>query len=235
MKIDLHNHSLHSFDCNSSIKDIKNEALKQRITFFAITDHDVLKIKDSFFITGCEFSTELGHVIGLFLKKEIKSRKAVEVMTQIRAQDGIVYIPHPLRKGSGLSEKDIIKFAGYIDAIEVFNPDNTPYGNRTAYNLAKKLNKCMLTGSDAHTIEAIGKGASESHSIIRDKMQLKKLIKQNHLKINYEPKYSIMEKTLLLGEMFLRKTRLYELSIVRKISKPIYKVVKTKVMGRSYR
>jgi predicted metal-dependent phosphoesterase TrpH len=237
MKIDLHNHSLYSFDCENKIDDIKKNAMKSKIDFIAITDHDKLEVSDDFFISGCEFSTEEGHLIGLFLKRDIKTRDIRELIQEIKRHDGIIVIPHPLRKGSGFSREAIIKYAQYIDAIEVFNPDNTFYGNKVAYKLAKQLDKCMVTGSDAHTINAIGTGASEILNPVDNKEELKRLIKNNKLKIVLDQKYnpetynSFAYLVLLYGETVLRESGLYRFRMVQRISKHLGRLLKGGLLG----
>nr|WP_243687478.1 hypothetical protein [Methanobacterium formicicum] len=47
-------------------------------------------------IVGSEIGTERGEVIGLFLSEEIVSHRLVEVVDEIREQDGLVVLPHPL-------------------------------------------------------------------------------------------------------------------------------------------
>lgn len=240
MRIDLHNHSLHSFDCDTNIDDIETRAIENGIDFIAITDHDVLEVNDDFFIRGCEFTTQEGHLIGLFLTKDIKTKTVKKLMQEIRRQGGIVVIPHPLRKGSGFTKQAIVRYAKYIDAIEVFNPDNTFYGNTIAYRLAKQLDKCMVTGSDAHSIDAVGSGASTILNDVGSKEQLKKLIKTNKLKIVLDQKYNPTCKSfaylvLLYGEMILRESGLYRYKLVQNISKRLGRLLKGRILKYKYR
>ena len=86
MRIDLHNHSEYSHDCENTLKDIKTRAIAKGITFMAITDHDVCKLRDSYFIKGCEFSLQEGHLIALFLKKEIPRTKNQRTNQELQQQ-----------------------------------------------------------------------------------------------------------------------------------------------------
>jgi len=127
----------------------------------AITDHDTIKgglearniNNDPNFvvIVGCEILTDVGDIIGLFLSKEIKSRNYEGVIKEIKDQNGIIVLPHPYR-GHKLNSKIIEN----VDAIEVFNSRNNENENIKALKLAKKYNKPILTGSDAHFVIEIG-------------------------------------------------------------------------------
>jgi len=127
----------------------------------AITDHDTIKgglearniNNDPNFvvIVGCEILTDVGDIIGLFLSKEIKSRDYEGVIKEIKDQNGIIVLPHPYR-GHKLNSKIIEN----VDAIEVFNSRNNENENIKALKLAKKYNKPILTGSDAHFVIEIG-------------------------------------------------------------------------------
>jgi len=127
----------------------------------AITDHDTIKgglearniNNDPNFvvIVGCEILTDVGDIIGLFLSKEIKSRDYEGVIKEIKDQNGIIVLPHPYR-GHKLNSKIIEN----VDAIEVFNSRNNENENIKALKLAKKYNKPILTGSDAHFAIEIG-------------------------------------------------------------------------------
>lgn len=95
--------------------------------------------------------TDVGDIIGLFLSKEIKSRDYEGVIKEIKDQNGIIVLPHPYR-GHKLNSKIIEN----VDAIEVFNSRNNENENIKALKLAKKYNKPILTGSDAHFVIEIG-------------------------------------------------------------------------------
>lgn len=158
LKIDFHVHSKNSFDSGMSLDKIASVAKKKGLNAVVIADHDNIpedlaskNKKDFVFIPGEEIFSDQGDIIGLFLKKKIKSRSALEVIKEIKKQGGIVLIPHPAF-GHILSD-EVIKRA---DLIEVFNSRIGPKLNQMAANLAKNNNKIGVAGSDAHLYWEIG-------------------------------------------------------------------------------
>ena len=157
---DFHIHSKYSFDSIMSPKKIIKTAVKKNIDLIAITDHNTIKggveVKKASgdnikVIVGAEIKTDIGDIIGFNLNNEIKSINWEEVLDQIKAQGGLSMLPHPYR-----SHKNIYEIAKKVDFIEVWNARSTIYQNEQAFNLAKKLKKKMLAGSDAHLYSEIG-------------------------------------------------------------------------------
>lgn len=188
MKIDLHVHTHYSNDSISKIEKIAKTIKEKGLNGFAITDHNTVKgWKEGeriakkyklFFIPGEEIKTKkngkvIGDIIGIFLKKEIKSRKPMSVIKEIKEQGGIAIIPHPfhlLTPFRGQLEKDpdrlvtpfradIEDYKDVIDAIETFNARViTKLADEKAYIFARKNNIAMVGGSDAHYWKDAGDG-----------------------------------------------------------------------------
>jgi len=157
---DFHIHSKYSFDSIMSPKKIIKTAVKKNLDLIAITDHNTIKggveVKKASgnnikVIVGAEIKTDIGDIIGFNLNNEIKSINWEEVLDQIKAQGGLSMLPHPYR-----SHKNIYEIAKKVDFIEVWNARSTIDQNEQAFNLAKKLKKKMLAGSDAHLYSEIG-------------------------------------------------------------------------------
>ncbi len=187
MIIDLHIHSKYSFDSIQSPSKIIKIA-KKNLDGIAITDHGTIKggleakkiNKDPnlIVIVGCEINTEIGDIIGLFLNKEINSRNSMEVIREIKAQDGIVVLPHPYR-GHKLNEE----LLNSVDAIEGFNARSTIEENEKGMELAKKYNKPIVAGSDAHFTSEIG----NAKCCINEEIGDLKLALLSHKKIYCNP------------------------------------------------
>ena len=164
MKFDLHIHSKYSYDSFLSPERIIKIAKKRGLDGVAVTDHNTIKggvettrinKGDNFIvIVGSEIKTEYGDIIGLFLNEEIESRIFMEVVEGIRDQGGLVVLAHPFRKGINLPI-DLLK---YIELIEAFNARSPKSLNVKALELARKFNKSMTAGSDAHIGFEIGGG-----------------------------------------------------------------------------
>lgn len=182
-KADLHIHSLHS-DGKPTISEILDYVEnKTDLDCIAITDHDtivgafeaqeLMKRKKYRFelILGEEISSKEGHILGLFLTKEIPAGlSAPEVLKNIHEQNGLAVASHPfvysrLRHDSliimdGVGPATLIKNRHKFNGIEIVNA--TPTLNDENLR-ASALNKSILglaeTGSsDAHILEAIGRG-----------------------------------------------------------------------------
>jgi len=168
---DLHIHSKYSYDSLSSIRGILKTSVKKGLTGIAITDHECFEGSliaaemsreyDIMVVPGMEINTEKGDIIGLFIQKAITSRAFNDVVSEIKLQNGIVVLPHPFKRRKQVSESMLID----IDAIEAFNAraqSPVPYNcNKEALHLALSHNLPVVSGSDAHFLCEIGRGAIE--------------------------------------------------------------------------
>jgi len=176
MSFDFHVHSVYSLDSLMYPKTIVKIANKVMLNGLAITDHDTIKgalavsklaPSSMIAIAGCEISTALGHVTGLFLNEEIKTRDPLEVLDKIRAQGGVSVIAHYFKDNSVKDEK-FKEMLTKIDAIEILN-SRAPIPSSSVVEKLKSLNKIYLAGSDAHLPYEIGLCrllvASEMHDV----------------------------------------------------------------------
>lgn len=172
MKIDLHCHTLYSWDCITPIEAIPPRLIEQGIRVQAITDHNAIEgalalrhlVQHEYpqltIIVGEEVLTSQGEIIGLFLQEHIAPHQsAAETIQQIRAQGGLVLLPHgfdPLKK---LRLQPDVRNAlkNRIDIIETFNARvNRDKWNRAAAHYAEEAGAYRSSGSDAHTLRDIG-------------------------------------------------------------------------------
>jgi hypothetical protein len=146
------------------IEKIIRVGKKRGLDGIAITDHNPTKLaidaiksnrqQDFFVISGSEIQTDRGEIVGLFLNEAVKSRRALEVIDDIRSQSGISIIAHPYKRRS-LIDKELL---GKVDGVEAFNARANTLENRMAYNIALRNNLLMSAGSDAHFYFEIGRG-----------------------------------------------------------------------------
>ncbi len=172
LRLDLHNHTAISPDGLLSPRELLAEAAARGISCIAITDHDTvdgareaasLARSDPslpMVIPGIELSTEAGEVIGLYVAEKIPARIPIdEAIKRIRAQGGLVYLPHPYdwpRRGA-IDPRERERIAAQSDIIEVVNGRSLgPWCSRKAYRLAQRLGKPQGAGSDAHRAAEVG-------------------------------------------------------------------------------
>ena len=167
LKADLHIHTEYSLDCTTPLDKIIRRCLEMGINCIAIADHGTiegaLKMRDLApfpVIVAEEILTPHGEIMGMFLEEGIPSGISVEqAISQIRAQGGLVCIPHAfdIFRPSALDSKIVEKLAGQIDVMEVFNARSPLLQSSTkASEFAQKYGITKSAGSDAHTLSEIG-------------------------------------------------------------------------------
>jgi len=111
-------------------------------------------------IVAEEVLTPPGEIMGMFLEETIPSGLSVpEVISRIRAQGGLVCIPHPFDtfRHSALKSQVIEEIADQIDIFEVLNARGIlGRDSAKAEAFAAKHGLVRSAGSDAHTPREIG-------------------------------------------------------------------------------
>ena len=170
---DLHLHTSWSHDCQIPVEELLDHAGAQGLGAIAVTDHNVFggaqeavelaKTRDLVVIPGEEVKTEdQGEVIGLFLSEEIPLGQSFgETVDAIRAQGGVVYLPHPFDRLHAIPEPATLhRHLAQVDVLEVYNARLLFEAyNDEALRFARKYDLTMGAGSDAHVLQGVGTGA----------------------------------------------------------------------------
>jgi len=164
MKADLHCHTLASRDSLSTANQVVAACRRAGIECLAITDHNRLtrlETGEIRLIPAEEVMTTAGEIIGLFLTEVIPAGLSPrEAIARIKAQGGIVYLPHPFdhfRRSSRMDPSALQEIAPYVDAVEGLNARNLwASDDRRAQAWAAERGLPMGAGSDAHTPSEIG-------------------------------------------------------------------------------
>lgn len=159
---DLHIHSSASHDGCMDIEKIVETAKKKGLSGVAICDHEkVLEnpcvFEDFIVIPGVEFSTEYGHLLGLFVKEPIDNGSFADTAMKIKEQGGLCVLAHPFERN--FPEEKLSEAVYLLDGIEVFNSracGKYADANKRAYAFAKKHSLAFFAGSDAHCEKEIG-------------------------------------------------------------------------------
>jgi predicted metal-dependent phosphoesterase TrpH len=170
---DLHLHTTWSHDCSIEVEDLLDHAEAQGLGAIAVTDHNVFggaleaveraRGRRLVVIPGEEVKTaDQGEVIGLFLREEIpRGMSFGETIAAIRAQGGLVYLPHPFDRMHAIPEPATLhRHLAEIDVLEVYNARLLFEAyNEEALRFARKYNLTPGAGSDAHVLAGVGTGA----------------------------------------------------------------------------
>ncbi|MCD6239845.1 MAG: PHP domain-containing protein [Thermotogae bacterium] len=205
-RFDFHIHSIYSADGILSPQRIIKIAYLKGLNAVAITDHDTIKgglqaksIKQDeiIIVVGSEVNTDFGDIIGLFLNEEIKSRRFEEVIDEIRAQGGIVVLPHPYRRKK-FPDEELLKRVDVIEGVNGRVPEEL---NLKAQELARKLKKPMIAGSDAHFPFELGRIWNVAENVSNcDEEELKKVLLNGGIEMCSKNTHLLLRKTsIILG------------------------------------
>ncbi len=175
-KADIHIHSNHS-DGTASIPQIM-EYVQHRtdLDVIAITDHNTIQgalfasslaeMYDFEVIVGEEISSREGHILGLFLTEEVPAgMSARDTIAAIEAQGGVAIVAHPFSNRGVFGPFGRNQFADAVNdwafhALEIYN--SLPFlvwaNSMAAKIFAGGHGVAATGGSDAHYLEAVGKG-----------------------------------------------------------------------------
>lgn len=168
VRVDLHCHTMWSGDSTTTPEELERAVVESGIDVLCITDHHAVAGARQLagrlpcrVIVGEEVRTHTGELIGLFLTERVPfGIPAVEAAERIRAQGGLVYVPHPfdpMRRN--LAEASIRELGslGLLDAMEGRNAKTSLESlNRRAVEVADELGVLVGAGSDAHVPDGIG-------------------------------------------------------------------------------
>ncbi len=168
LKADLHIHSEYSMDCNMPLEKIIERCQEVGVNCIALSDHGTaegaLKLREMapFKVIVAEevLTTPHGEIMGLFLEETIPSGfSAEETIARIRAQNGLVCVPHPFDtfRHSALGSEAVEAIADQIDICEVLNARGVlKRDSIKAEAFAARHGLVRSAGSDAHTPGEIG-------------------------------------------------------------------------------
>ncbi len=165
IKADLHIHSHNSFDCRMTLEEIAKAAKKKGIDCVCVCDHnttdgyyEILEKSDEngfidgvLFLPAIEYSTDAGHIIGLFMPSPAPLINNARALIKELYRTSFAILAHPY---ANLKHSTAIK--SFIDmgiAVEVANARRSKKTNSLAAENAVGL---FTAGSDAHFPAEIG-------------------------------------------------------------------------------
>lgn len=194
----FHLHSCVSYDGLNTFTTLINFAKKNHLDFIILTDHDTIQgskiLERKISELGlnievpiaAEYKTTKGDIIAAYINTEIKNLEFELFLDEVKAQGGIIILPHPYD-----GHIDILDIASRVDAIEVFNGRSSILNNFKSFLLAKKLKKPMLWASDSHipsTLQNVIIGYDQDCSF-KDALLQDKFVPLNLIRSSYADMY----------------------------------------------
>lgn len=167
--IDLHCHTAASFDSLAAPEAVVRAAAKRGLTHIVISDHDridgALRARNAApdgltVIVGEEIKTADGDLVAAFLQEAVPpGLPARDTIDAVRAQGGLVGIPHPFDRyrGSMLKDPRLEAIAPLVDWVEAHNARVVGgAGNDRAAAFAREMGLPGVAVSDAHSVVEVG-------------------------------------------------------------------------------
>lgn len=166
MRFDLHVHTTISPCSNLDMGDILQNARDFGLDGICITDHQTMEIRHSFkegvqddglcVIVGMEYTTSDGDFLVFGPLEDISpDLSTVELFELLEKCGGVAVAAHPFRTLRPVDEYLIQE--GLCGIIETVNGRNSYLENLWADNCRRKYDLTHTGGSDAHSLEELGK------------------------------------------------------------------------------
>jgi histidinol phosphatase-like PHP family hydrolase len=193
MRIDLHIHTAPRSPCsNLDPLDAMKEARRLGLDGICITEHQVVwdpqEVNDLEkeggikIFRGNEFTTNRGDILVFGFEKDIKELLTIqELRDEVKVTDGFMIAAHPFRgfKTFGIGQLQMtveqaceLKVFDFVDAIEIKNGRLSDEENDMAIKVAAQLGLPGTAGSDAHSVDEVGKWVTEFEREIRNEQEL---------------------------------------------------------------
>ena len=166
LRVEMHCHTRASKDSLNPYEGILPAMDAAGIDRLVVTDHDRVDgalrlhaMEPDRIIVGEEVRTAEGpDLIGIFLTELIPRHTPMrETCERIRAQGGVVYVPHPFDKRRRGGGELLDGIADLVDVVEAHNARTFKPGiNALGEAWAREHGKLLAAGSDAHTLGEIG-------------------------------------------------------------------------------
>lgn len=169
MIMDIHVHTTISGCSRLTLEEIVENAAAQGLDGVCITDHDTMDVRHRIeegrqanglcVIFGMEYATTDGDFLlfGPFesLQPGLDAR---ELLALVESKGGVAIAAHPFRPGRSVSEFAVSE--GLCSVVERVNGRNKPEANERTLEWFDRYQLSASGGSDAHTLEELGRTPS---------------------------------------------------------------------------
>ena len=173
-RIDYHVHTAYSPDSTATVDSVLERAVAAGLHAICITDHDTIEggreaarlaAGRLTVLVGSEVTLRDGsQILGIDLRDDVVATELDAAVAEIHAQGGLVLMPHPFRRGSGLlrpelrrAPSEIERVLGLVDLVEAYNGRDTWENNQRSRALVVERGLAGVAGSDAHRADEVGR------------------------------------------------------------------------------
>lgn len=176
IRVELHSHTNYSPDGLIRIAELNRWLTKKQINKIAITDHNTIdgavkafQFMPEKIIIGQEIDVtyegnQVGELLAYFVTEAVPGGTDVfTAIEKLRTQGAFISIPHPKDSiRTRWTRKALGEIVPLVDGVEVFNSRCAKVAfNREALMLADEYEKIPMAGSDAHSLQEIGRSFIE--------------------------------------------------------------------------
>jgi predicted metal-dependent phosphoesterase TrpH len=166
--IDMHVHTKYSACSTIEIHDLLTTLSLLNVDGIVITDHDEIngaKIAQRYaqaydvqVFLGIEVSTLDGQLLAYGIDEKLPlGLRAIDAIKDVHKEGGVIVAPHPFRNASGSLGDMVYTLGNVLDGVEVANAVDSKTAKDQARSAAQQLTLAMTGGSDAHSLEWIGR------------------------------------------------------------------------------
>jgi len=193
MIFDLHVHTSISPCSRLLVEDILTHAQKKGLDGVCITDHQTMDIRHTgiregiqenglLVIFGMEYETPDGDFLIFGPFEEIQTDfSARKLLNYVKEHDGVAIAAHPFRPGR--SVKEYVIRQNLCRIIESVNGRNSDRDNSRVKKWTSEFDLVQTGGSDAHTLEELGKIKTKVWGKIECRNSFVRALKEGNVKI----------------------------------------------------
>ncbi len=166
LRVEFHCHTYYSDDSLTSPQALLETCQRKQIDRLVVTDHNIIggaleaqQLDPQRFIVGEEVRTTTGELLAFFVQEAVPRGLAPpQAIERLREQGAFISVSHPMDRMRGWQPSALLEILPYIDALETFNSRCMwPGWNKKALRFARQHNLPGTSGSDAHTLEEVGR------------------------------------------------------------------------------
>ena len=168
MLIDLHCHTRPLSACSALDADeLVRLAVERGLDGVCLTEHDrawapkdlaALRARSPIPVfSGVELTTDLGHILAFGLEVADFSAITSDVFAAAERRGALLFLAHPARDGLLRVTHETVE---YFASVEAANGSDTRLQNLASAGLARGFRLPGIGGSDAHTLQEVGRAAT---------------------------------------------------------------------------